>query len=259
MDHSLTQHGTKIANKRRIVFSLLRSTEIQLACHGFHLYIPIRSLYHNGNKKITFRLFNFICGWFCWGCATICPHMATQQSLLRVLKLIRLLFDQLGTDLRPINAAFLYAYTDRGRWWAGKLLTVYPIQKSNRSTDSDGTIRMKNQKVWGFQNGVSGQVFVPGSKSERDQLSTYILRNAEELWKEFLAKCSVGSSSLSTQFQPLIQNEQIIGEILESESLSQGSVYYDIFFYQPNNAPFMIKLHVSDVLPLWFVWTPPKR
>lgn len=76
--------------------------------------------------------------------------------------------------------------------------------------------------------------------------------SAELLWSEFLQKCDVANSSLSTQFQPLIQNENVIGAILDSETLSRDSVYYDLFFYQPNNAQFMIKLHVSDVLPSRF-------
>ena len=78
--------------------------------------------------------------------------------------------------------------------------------------------------------------------------------SAELLWNEFLKTCSTDSatSTLSTQFQPLIQNENVIGAILDSETLGRDSVYYDIFFYQPNNAQFMIKLHVSDVLPSRF-------
>lgn len=77
---------------------------------------------------------------------------------------------------------------------------------------------------------------------------------AELLWNEFLKTCSTDSTTttLSTQIQPLFQNENVIGAILDSETLSHKSVYYDIFFYQPNNAQFMIKLHVSDVLPSRF-------
>lgn len=76
--------------------------------------------------------------------------------------------------------------------------------------------------------------------------------SAELLWSEFLQKCDVQNTTLTTQFSPLIQNESIIGAILDSETLSRDTVYYDIFFYQPNNAQFMIKLHVSDVLPSRF-------
>lgn len=76
--------------------------------------------------------------------------------------------------------------------------------------------------------------------------------SAELLWNEFLQKCDSANTTLTTQFQPLIQNENIVGAILDSETLSRESVYYDIFFYQPNNAQFMIKLHVSDVLPSRF-------
>ena len=76
--------------------------------------------------------------------------------------------------------------------------------------------------------------------------------SAELLWNEFLTTCSTDSVALSTQFSPLVNNENVIGAILESEALSRNTVYYDIFFYQPNNAQFMIKLHVSDVLPSRF-------
>lgn len=77
---------------------------------------------------------------------------------------------------------------------------------------------------------------------------------AEEVIQTFLEKCSVSadSNSLQSQFGSLIYNEDIIGEILEDEQLRQQTVYYDIFFYQPNNAQFMVKLHVSDVLPSRF-------
>ena len=47
----------------------------------------------------------------------------------------------------------------------------------------------------------------------------------------------------------IIGNERILHEIAEDEKLSQSNIYYDIFFYQPNNAQFLIKLHLSDVLP----------
>jgi CRISPR-associated Csh1 family protein len=76
--------------------------------------------------------------------------------------------------------------------------------------------------------------------------------NAEEVWKEFLQKCSIDQTSMTLQFGPLFQNENLIGEILDDELLNRNSVYYDIFFYQPNNAQFMIKLHVSDILPSRF-------
>jgi CRISPR-associated protein Csh1 len=76
--------------------------------------------------------------------------------------------------------------------------------------------------------------------------------SAAALWNEFLITCSTGSTVMSEQFGPLVQNENVIGAILESKTLSRDSVYYDLFFYQPNNAQFMIKLHVSDVLPSRF-------
>ena len=47
----------------------------------------------------------------------------------------------------------------------------------------------------------------------------------------------------------IIGTERYLHKIIEKEKLSQGDIYYDIFFYQPNNAQFLIKLHLSDVLP----------
>jgi CRISPR-associated Csh1 family protein len=76
---------------------------------------------------------------------------------------------------------------------------------------------------------------------------------AEMVMETFLEKCSVSDkNSLQSHFKPLIYNEDIIGEILADEKLRQQTVYYDLFFFQPNNAQFMIKLHVSDVLPSRF-------
>ena len=76
--------------------------------------------------------------------------------------------------------------------------------------------------------------------------------SAELLWNEFLTTCSTDSVALSSQFRPLVNNETVIGAILESETLSLDTVYYDIFFYEVNKAQFAIKLHVSDVLPSRF-------
>lgn len=76
---------------------------------------------------------------------------------------------------------------------------------------------------------------------------------AEMIMQTFMNKCgNSDSNSLQSQFGSLINNEQIIDEILQDEKLSQQNVYYDIFFFQLNNAQFMIKLHVSDVLPSRF-------
>lgn len=76
--------------------------------------------------------------------------------------------------------------------------------------------------------------------------------NVELVLQEFVTKCDASATTMHSQFGPLIHNEDIIGEILDSERLNRNSVYYDIFFFQPNNAQFMIKLHVSDVLPSRF-------
>jgi len=47
-------------------------------------------------------------------------------------------------------------------------------------------------------------------------------------------------------------NENIILKILSREKLDKNSVYYDIFFYETQQSQFLIKLHVSDILPSRF-------
>jgi len=71
-----------------------------------------------------------------------------------------------------------------------------------------------------------------------------------ELMKEiieiFLNKVKI---ELTERNKSLINNEVLLNEIINDEKLSKNNVYYDIFFYQINNAQFLIKLHLSDVLP----------
>lgn len=74
--------------------------------------------------------------------------------------------------------------------------------------------------------------------------------NIKEVIELFITK-SV-SNSTENQGNGIIANENIINEIINEESLSRSDIYYDIFFYQPNNAQFLIKLHLSDVLPSRF-------
>ena len=57
--------------------------------------------------------------------------------------------------------------------------------------------------------------------------------------------------SFEGEGESIIYNEKLIHRITEQYEL-QDSVYYDIFFYQPNNAQFLIKLHLSDILPSRF-------
>ncbi len=54
---------------------------------------------------------------------------------------------------------------------------------------------------------------------------------------------------LAEESRSIVYNEHILHRIIERKELSNNDVYYDIFFYQPNNAQFMIKLHLNDVLP----------
>ncbi len=73
----------------------------------------------------------------------------------------------------------------------------------------------------------------------------------DEIIKTFIQKCNA-EQSLESEGKSIINNERIINEIINDETLSRDDIYYDIFFYQPNNAQFLIKLHLSDVLPSRF-------
>lgn len=54
--------------------------------------------------------------------------------------------------------------------------------------------------------------------------------------------------SFETTGESIINNEKILRAIAEREELQLG-VYYDILFYQQQQAQFLIKLHLNDVLP----------
>ena len=67
----------------------------------------------------------------------------------------------------------------------------------------------------------------------------------EEVINLFIDKA--GLQPLSNK-NSIIGTEETLHEIVEVEKLQSG-VYYDIFFYQPNNAQFLIKAHLQDVMP----------
>jgi len=73
----------------------------------------------------------------------------------------------------------------------------------------------------------------------------------DEVIKLFIKK-STTEQAFESEGKGIINNEIIINEIINDEVLSKDDIYYDIFFYQPNNAQFLIKLHLSDVLPSRF-------
>lgn len=75
---------------------------------------------------------------------------------------------------------------------------------------------------------------------------------ANEVMDKFIAKAENPSESFMEEADSIINRENIIKEIIEEDQLSNNRVYYDIFFYQINSAQFIIKLHLSDVLPSRF-------
>ena len=74
----------------------------------------------------------------------------------------------------------------------------------------------------------------------------------KELLDSFLLKAQKAETSLYDESKSIIGFENLINEIVEDENLCVCGIYYDIFFYQINNAQFLIKLHLSDVLPSQF-------
>lgn len=74
----------------------------------------------------------------------------------------------------------------------------------------------------------------------------------KELLDSFLLKAQTEETSLYDESKSIIGFENLIHEIIEDEKLCNSGIYYDIFFYQINNAQFLIKLHLSDVLPSQF-------
>jgi len=53
----------------------------------------------------------------------------------------------------------------------------------------------------------------------------------------------------NTAKNTIIGSEDILEELVEEAELSKNNVYYDLFFYAKNQAQFLIKLHLSDILP----------
>ncbi|MEM8527553.1 MAG: TIGR02556 family CRISPR-associated protein [Bacteroidota bacterium] len=81
-------------------------------------------------------------------------------------------------------------------------------------------------------------------------LPHFIQRNNEEVIEEtleaFLNNCK--SDSLQTTASSIINNEQVLYAITQEEEL-QNAVYYDILFFQQQQAQFLIKLHLTDIIP----------
>lgn len=76
----------------------------------------------------------------------------------------------------------------------------------------------------------------------------------EEVIDEYIQKSQNPNPTFKQEIDSIIDNEIIIKEITENEKLSENTIYYDMFFYQINNAQFLIKLHLSDILPSRFNW-----
>lgn len=82
--------------------------------------------------------------------------------------------------------------------------------------------------------------FISSSNEIKKEVIEYIIQQNQE-------------SSLESEQKRLINTENLLYEIIQSEEIIKSDIYFDIFFFQPNNAQFLIKLHLSDVLPSQFV------
>lgn len=77
-------------------------------------------------------------------------------------------------------------------------------------------------------------------------------KKIDRIVKSYISKFEEDAGTLDVQTAALINNESIIQKIIDSTELSDSSIYYDIFFYQKNNAQLLLKLHLSDLLPSRF-------
>lgn len=77
-------------------------------------------------------------------------------------------------------------------------------------------------------------------------------KTIDRVTKSYISKYEEDAGTLDTQTASIINNERIIQKIIDSTELSDSSIYYDIFFYQKNNAQLLLKLHLSDLLPSQF-------
>lgn len=59
-------------------------------------------------------------------------------------------------------------------------------------------------------------------------------------------------ATAETQVRSIVNSEKIFECILQNPLLNQKALYYDVFFYEKNQAQIAIKLHISDVLPSRF-------
>jgi CRISPR-associated Csh1 family protein len=77
-------------------------------------------------------------------------------------------------------------------------------------------------------------------------------KTVDRVSKRYISSFNEDADTLDTQTASIIHNERIIQKIIDSSELSDNSIYYDIFFYQKNNAQLLLKLHLSDLLPSRF-------
>ncbi len=74
--------------------------------------------------------------------------------------------------------------------------------------------------------------------------------NMSEITRRFVSKiCETTSPDYEARIKSIVNSEKVFGKIISDPDLGVNSVYYDIFFYEENQAQLAIKLHVTDVIP----------
>lgn len=68
----------------------------------------------------------------------------------------------------------------------------------------------------------------------------------KEIIKDYFGKVSY---YIDDKNKTLIENEVLLNEIINDKKLSSNQIYYDLFFYQQNQAQLLIKLQINDILP----------
>lgn len=60
------------------------------------------------------------------------------------------------------------------------------------------------------------------------------------------------SQNASNHGETILNNEKVIAVLAEDSGVSKAGIFYDIFFFEENQAQFSIKLHLADLMPSRF-------
>lgn len=86
-------------------------------------------------------------------------------------------------------------------------------------------------------------IIVPHFIEERDDL---MLKAADLIGRRS------ESASLEGESKSIFGNEKVIARLAEKGDIAKSGVFYDILFYEENQAQFAIKVHLTDIMPSRF-------